>query len=265
MEYRRLGKTDEKVSSIGMGTWRIGSYNTEEERANQVRAIRRGIELGVNLIDTAEMYGDGMSERLVAESISDRRQDVFVATKVWPNHLHHDDVINACERSLQRLGIRQIDLYQIHWPNTSVPIRETMAAMEELVRTGKIRYIGVSNFSVEQVQEAREALPKSELVSNQVEYSITNRSAESEILPHCRREGITLIAYSPLARGAIPTSHVPAALQRKYKMTPAQVMLNWTTRYEEVIAIPKAAHVNHMEENAASVSIRFTQSEYDEI
>ena len=265
VEFKRLGKTNEKISSIGMGTWRIGSYNSPSEKTEQIRAIRRGVELGINLIDTAEMYGDGRSERLLGEAVASFRESVFIATKVWSDHLHHDDVIAACERSIQRLGVRHLDLYQIHWPNLSVPIRETMAAMEELVRAGKVRHVGVSNFSVDQVEEAQNALPKSELVSNQVEYSIVNRSVEKDILPYCRREGITLIAYSPLARGAILESQVSIALQQKYRMTPAQVMLNWVTRDERVVAIPKAARVGHVEENAFSVSVRFTQSEYDKV
>ena len=265
VEYRRLGKTDEKISSIGMGTWRIGSYSSQSEKAEQISAIRKGIELGINVIDTAEMYGDGRSERLVAEAVAGLRDSVFIATKVWPDHLHHDDVITACDRSVQRLGVRYVDLYQVHWPNASVPMRETMSAMEELVRAGKVRHVGVSNFSVVQVEEARAALPRSELVSNQVEYSITNRSAEKDVLPFCKREGVTLIAYSPLARGAIPESQVPIVLQQKYRMTPAQVMLNWITRDEQVVAIPKAARVGHVEENALSVSVRFAQSEYDTI
>ena len=265
MEYRRLGRTDERISAIGMGTWRIGSYNSQGEKAEQISAIRKGIELGISLIDTAEIYGEGMSERLVGEAVAGLRDSVFIATKVWPDHLRHDDVIAACDRSIQRLGLRHVDLYQIHWPNANVPIRETMSAMEELVRAGKVRHIGVSNFSIVQVEEARGALPKSELVSNQVEYSIANRSVEKDVLPFCKREGITLIAYSPLARGAIPESQVPSVLRQKYRMTPAQVMLNWVTRDERVVAIPKSAHVGHVEENASSVSVRFAQSEYDTI
>jgi diketogulonate reductase-like aldo/keto reductase len=265
VEYRRLGRTSEKISAIGMGTWRVGSHKSQEERAEQIRAVRRGIELGINLIDTAEMYGEGRSESLIGEAIAGRRDSVFIATKVWSTHLRHDEVIAACDRSLQRLGVRHVDLYQVHWPNTNVPIRETMGAMEQLVRAGKVSHLGVSNFSVQQADEAREALTRSELVSNQVEYSITNRSAEKELLPYCQKERITLIAYSPLARGVIPESKIPAALRQKYSMTSAQVMLNWATRLEEVVAIPKAARVNHVEENAASVSVRFTQSEYDQI
>jgi len=263
VEYRRLGKTSEKISTIGMGTWRIGSYHSQEEKAEQIRAIRRGIDLGINLIDTAEMYGDGRSERLIAEAISGSRDSVFIATKVWPDHLRHDDVIAACDQSLQRLGVRSVDLYQVHWPNPSVPMRETMSAMEELVRAGKTRYVGVSNFSTLQVEEAREALSRSELVSNQVEYSVANRSAEKDVLPYCKKEGLTLIAYSPLARGAIPESLIPAPLRQRYGMTPVQIMLNWVTRDDAVVAIPKAARLSHVEENAASVSVRFSRSDYD--
>jgi len=265
VEYRRLGKTEEKLSSIGMGTWRIGSFSSRDERAEQVRAIRRGVELGINLIDTAEMYGDGRSERLVSEAIAGVRDSVFIATKVWPDHLHHDDVITSCDGSLRRLGVRHIDLYQIHWPNANVPMRETMSAMEELVRDGKVRHIGVSNFSVSQTEAAQDALSKSELVSNQVEYSVSNRSPEEDVLPFCRKERLTLIAYSPLARGAISEPQALAGLRRRYGMTPAQLMLNWVTRDEAVVAIPKAARVDHVEENAASVSVRLSPSEYGSI
>ncbi len=262
MEYRKLGKTDEKVSTIGMGTWMIGTYANEEEKREQVQALTKGLELGINLIDTAEAYGDGDSERLVGEVTRGRRDSVFIATKVRPRNLHHDDVITACEASLKRLGTNYVDLYQVHWPNPRVPIAETMGAMEELVRQGKVRYVGVSNFSVEQTEEARAALRRSELASNQVEYSLTNRKVEGEILPYCKKERIALIAYSPLAKGAIADSMVPLSLQQKYTMTPAQVMLNWVTRHEDVFAIPKSAKAGHIEENAASVSVRFSDSEY---
>ncbi|MDV3278369.1 MAG: aldo/keto reductase, partial [Nitrososphaerales archaeon] len=226
MEYRTIGKTGEKISTIGMGTWKLGTIRSSKERLEQMDSLRRGIELGINLIDTAEAYG---SEPLVAEVIKDRRDSVFVATKVWPNHLHHDDVLEACKGSLQRLGIKQIDLYQVHWPNPRIPIRETMNAMEKLVRDGLVRYIGVSNFSVEQTKGAQDALTKSELVSNQVEYSLNQRSIEADILPYCEKQGMTVIAYSPLGSGSIPASHVPRAILTKYNATPAQAILNWVT------------------------------------
>jgi len=262
LEYRLLGMTKEKISTIGMGTWRIGLYHTAEERGAQVRALKRGIELGMNFIDTAEIYASGRSEEVVGEAVKESRDRVFIASKVAPGHLHHDDVIRACKSSLKRLGTTYIDLYQVHWPDSSVPIKETMAAMEDLVRGGLIRHIGVSNFSVKETTDARAALAKSEIVSNQVEYSLGNRYVEPDILPYCRKEKLTLIAYSPLARGRIPDT-IPQVLLRKYNMTPAQAMLNWVTRDEQVVAIPKAADIGHLEENASSVSERFTPAEYE--
>lgn len=264
MEYRTLGRTGEKVSTLGMGTWRFGAYHTPEERQSQVSALRRGIELGMNLIDTAETYSSGRSEEIVRDAIKGVREKVFIATKVAPGHLHHDDVIAACRASLQRLGVSYVDLYQIHWPDPQVPIQETMSAMEKLASDGLTRYIGVSNFSVRETEGARAALSRHEVVSNQVEYSLENRQVESELLPYCAREKITLIAYSPLARGRISGS-VPGAVLQKYHMTPAQAMLNWVTRHEQVVAIPKAANVSHLEENASSISVRLESAEYDRI
>ncbi len=247
-----------------MGTWRIGAYSSPDERARQVAAVKKGIELGINLIDTAEMYANGRSEEVVRDAVKDIRKEVFIATKVSPGNLRHDDVIEACKRSLRRLGTSYADLYQVHWPNPSIPIRDTMSAMEQLVRDGFVRYIGISNFNVSETEAARAALPKSEIVSNQVEYSLTNRYVEPEILPYCVSEKMTLIAYSPLARGIIPDS-IPKAILQKYKMTPAQAMLNWVTRDEQVIAIPKATNPVHLEENASSVLVRFEKTEYEQV
>ena len=265
MEYRELGQTGEKISTIGMGTWKMGVYTHPNQKAAQVHALRRGLELGMNLIDTAEMYASGKSEEVVAEAIRGQRDRAFIATKVSPDHLHHDDVISSCEASLRRLRISHIDLYQVHWPNPSIPIRETMGAMEELVQSGKVRFIGVSNFSNEQTDEARAALSRSDVVANQIVYSLGNPSVEASILPYCVREKLTLIAYSPLDQGRFPESRVPNALCAKYGMTPAQVVLNWVTRNEQVVAIPKAADLGHLEENAKSVSVRMAESEYAQI
>jgi diketogulonate reductase-like aldo/keto reductase len=262
MEYRRLGKTGERISTIGMGTWNIGNVREGRGREEQILALRRGVELGINLIDTAEMYGDGKSEQLVGEAFRGRRDSVFIATKVSPGHFRHDDVLAACDRSLQRLGTRYIDLYQLHWPNPEVPIRETMGAMEKLVRDAKVRYIGVSNFSVEETKEARESLTRSELASNQVEYSLANRAVEADTLPFCSREGITIVAYSPLARGHLPASRMPRSVLEKHKLTPAQLMLNWVTRQDNVVAIPKSAKPERVEENANSVATRLSDDEY---
>ena len=264
MEYRQLGRTGEKIPAIGMGTWRVGNYHNDEELAGQVQALKRGIELGASLIDTAEMYGAGRSEQVVGKAIKGMRDKVFIATKVSPGHLHHDDVIKSCKASISRLGVAHVDLYQVHWPDPRVPIKETMSAMEKLVRDGMIRYIGVSNFSVGETEDARTALARNEIVSNQVEYSLSNRYVEREILPYCENAKVTLIAYSPLAQGAISNS-LPERILQKYKMTPAQVMLNWVTRKESVVAIPKATNLEHLEENVSSISVRFEGSEYDQI
>ena len=235
-----------------------------DEWAGEVASLRRGVELGMNLIDTAEVYSSGRSEELVGEAVRDCRDDVFIATKVAPPHLHHDAVIRACEASIRRLGVSYVDLYQIHWPDPAVPIRETMSAMEHLVRAGLVRHIGISNFSVSETEDARAALAKNEISSNQVEYALTNRSVEADILPYCAREKITLMAYSPLAHGKIARS-VPGNLLQKYGMSPAQAMLNWVTRDEQVVAIPKASSVRHQEENASSISVRFSAADYEKI
>jgi diketogulonate reductase-like aldo/keto reductase len=211
------------------------------------------------------MYATGKSEEVVAEAIKGRRDKVFLATKVSPEHLHYDDVVFSCGASLRRLGVSHIDLYQVHWPNTSIPIGETMRAMESLVHAGKVRYVGVSNFSVQQTEEARASLSGTDVVSNQVEYSLTSRAVEKDILPYCEKEKLSLIAYSPLAKGRIPPFRVPKELLSKYKLTAAQAMLNWVTRSDKVLAIPKAADIAHLEENASSVDVRMAESEYAQI
>jgi aryl-alcohol dehydrogenase-like predicted oxidoreductase len=262
VEYRQLGRTGEKLPVIGMGTWRMGTRGSKTERDEQAEVLRRGIDLGMNLIDTAEIYASGRSEEVVGEAIKGMRDKVFLATKVGPGHLHYDDVIKACHGSLRRLHTSYIDLYQVHWPDPHVPITETMSAMEKLIKDGAVRYMGVSNFSVRETEKARQALSVNEVVSNQIEYSLRNRYVESEILPYCVREKVTLIAYSPLDRGSIVRS-IPEKVLQKYGMTKAQVMLNWVTRNEQVVAIPKAANLQHLEDNASSVNARFEPSEYD--
>ena len=262
MEYRQLGRTGEKISVIGMGCWGIGVSKNHGDWAGEVASLRRGIELGMNLIDTAERYSSGRSEELVGEAVRDCRDEVFIATKVAPPNLHHDAVVRACKDSVRRLGVSYIDLYQIHWPDPAVPIKETMSAMERLVQDGLVRYIGISNFSVPETEDARAALARNEIASNQVEYTLTKRSVEADILPYCVRERITLMAYSPLARGRIAHS-IPTGILRKYGMSPAQAMLNWVTRNEQVVAIPKASSARHQEENASSVAMRFSTAEYD--
>jgi diketogulonate reductase-like aldo/keto reductase len=261
MRFKYLNRTKEKISAIGMGTWRMGSLDPDTRKA-ELETIRFGLEAGINLIDTAESYGSGESEKLVGEAVRGIRDSVFLATKVSPENLSYDNVIKSCYRSLERLGTSYIDLYQIHWPNPRIPIKQTMRAMEKLVNEGKIRYIGVSNFSLQQLKEAEEALSRAEVVSNQVEYSFAVRSIEKDMLPYAEKEKITVIAYSPLARGKIPTNLIPDNLLSKYNATPAQVILAWVGKSESVVPIPKSANPEHMRENAAASDIILDEPDY---
>src|SRR3989442_1831974 len=200
----------------------------------------------MRLIDTAEMYGAGHSEEIVAQAIQNPTGPILIGTKVSPSHFEYDSVLRAASGSLKRLGVKQIDLYQLHWPNPRVPISETMKAMEKLVRDGLVRYVGVSNFSVEQMREAQESMSRERIVSNQVEYSLVDRGVEAEIVPYCRKEKITVIAYSPLAQGGIPRGKGGAfrtldEVASTLGKTRNQVALSWLLHDPSVVTIPKAA------------------------
>jgi diketogulonate reductase-like aldo/keto reductase len=261
MYTKGLGKTKEQIAVIGQGTWKMGKNEAEE-----IAALKAGIKAGMNFIDTAEMYG---SERVVGEAI--KGEEVFVATKVSPSHFGQNDVIKACDQSLKNLGIKTIDLYQLHWPNPMVPISETIGAMEKLVKAGKIRYIGISNFSVEQTKEAQEALKSNEIVSNQVEYNLLARDIENELLDYCGKEHITVIAYSPFAQGKLISSknkeraEALSKIAKKHNATEKQVMLNWLISKKPVVAIPKAANREHALENAAAADFTLSDEELKEI
>ena len=295
MIYTELGKTGLRVSQIGVGSWQIGSkswgWRDEYSEEETIQAIRTAIEHGINFIDTAEMYGDGESERIIGKAIRSMRDRVIIATKVWPTHLTYDRVLKACEGSLRRLGVDVIDLYQIHWPNPLIPISKTMKAMERLVKDGKIRHIGVSNFSLKILIKAQEALKREEIVSNQVKYNMIERQAEKELLPYAERNKITIIAYSPLAQGLLTGKYSPTNRPRDYVRRinilfdeenlrrlqpliqllreiannrgkkPSQVALNWLIKRPEVIAIPGVKRPAQAEENAGAADFRLTDEE----
>lgn len=274
MEYRELGRTGWKVPVLGQGTWGIGGFYSKDESkdAEAIEAIRLGIELGMAFIDTAEAYGGGHSEEVVGKAIADTKAEVFVATKVSPEHLSYESVIRSAKASLRRLNVKTIDLYQVHWPNPRIPIRETMRAMERLVKDGLVRFIGVSNFSVSELEEAMASLAREEIVSNQVEYSLLERGIERDMIPFCERERITVIAYSPLARGKLsePDKHLSKdeadalrKLAEKYRKTPSQIALNWVIRRPIAVAIPKAARVEHVRENAGSADWSMSPEDYE--
>ena len=235
-----------------------------------IQALRLGLDLDMKFIDTAEMYGAGHSEEVVARAIEGRRDGVFVASKVSPRHFAYDDVMAAAKRSLKRLGLKQMDLYQLHWPNPKIPLSETMRAMEKLVSDGLTRYIGVSNFSVEQMREAQQSLSREKIVSNQVEYSLIDRSVEARILPYCQKEDLTLIAYSPLGQGKIPRGRgasfkVLDEIGGKLGKSRSQVALGWVLQHDSVVAIPKAADTDHIRENAEVADWKIGSEDYQRL
>jgi len=245
MLLRELGKTGIRLPEIGFGTWNY---------SGGVEPLRAAIECGARLIDTAESYG---TEEIVGEAIKGRRHQVFLASKALPRNFRRRDLLAAAERSLRRLGTDHIDLYQLHWPNLTIPIEEPMRAMEELVDTGKIRFIGVSNFSVRDMVNAQAALSKQRIAANQVRYSLIERTIEGGLLEYCQKNGITVIAYSPLATGlakirAVDPERVLRRVAQASAKSEAQVALNWCISKENVIAIPKASTVAHVMENVGA-------------
>src|SRR5712692_2711467 len=255
-----------------MGTWGMGGgmRSDSSHDSEAVEALRLGLDLGMTFVDTAEMYGAGHSEEVVSKALEDWRRPVFVASKVSPSHFAHDALLRSAKSSLDRLRVKRIDLYQLHWPNSRIPIVETMKAMEKLVRDGLVRHIGVSNFSVEQMREAQESMSKERIVSNQVEYSLVERSVEEEILPYCSKEKITVIAYSPLAQGGIPKGKGGPflfldELASTLGKTRNQVALNWLLHDPSVVVIPKAGRREHVRENAEVSGWKLSQSQYEQL
>ncbi len=263
-----------KVSSIGMGTyydtpWIMGShlFKQRQDREDKVAALKRGIDLGINLIDTAEMYN---TEPLVAEAIQGYDRDtLFVATKIWITHLKYDQVLKAVQRSLAKLQCSYIDLCQIHWPNPMVPVKETLKAMEKLVDEGKVRYIGVSNFSLSRMSEVQEALSKYELASNQMEYSLKVKTIEADLLPYCERNGVAVLAYRPIAHGALanPTGKLGTIIDeisaKHNGKTPAQIALNWLVNKSKVVfPIPRASQPQRVMENANALGWSLDQEDF---
>jgi len=271
MKYKKLGKTHTKISAIGQGCMGIGGYFSKDslQDDNQVKALKLGIELGMTVMDTAESYGKGHSEELVGRAVEGIRNNVFIATKVSPEHLSYDALLKSAEGSLHRLKTDYIDLYQVHWPNPKIPISETMHALEQLLKEGKIRHVGVSNFSPKELKEAKAAISEDKIVSVEVEYNLFDRTIENRLLPYCESESITIIAYSPLDQGKIASGDKRIkALQKianKYNRTMAQVALNWLISHHSVIAIPKSANPVHIKENAAATDFVLLDEDFREI
>ncbi len=242
-----------KLPLLGQGTWNMG--DDPARRKQELDALRTGIDLGLTLIDTAEMYGDGRSESLVGEAIAGRRDRVFVVSKVLPSNASRKGMVRACEASLKRLRAEEIDLYLLHW-SSSIPLEQTVRGFEDLLAAGKICSWGVSNLDAKEMHKLV-ALPGGEAcAANQVLYNLTRRGIEFDLLPWSQKRAMPVMAYSPVEQGRILGNKVLAQVAQRLGATPAQVALAWVLRADGVVAIPKAASAAHVRENCAALDLR---------
>lgn len=255
MEHRAFGWTGVQVPVIGQGTWQM-----ERDPKAAVAALRRGIELGMTHIDTAEMYGAGRMEEIVAEAIAGQREAVFLVSKVLPEHATRKGVVAACEGSLRRLRTDFLDCYLLHWPSP-YPLSETIAGFEKLIEQGKIRSWGVSNFDEELVEEAVRIAGPRRVACNQVLYHLEERSIEHYVLPTCQRHGIAVVGYSPFGQGRFRSHPVLEEIARSHGATPRQVALAFLVRRAPLFTIPKASRIAHVEENARAGDLHLTEEE----
>jgi len=245
----------ETVPALGQGTWQMSE--AAGCRKQEVEALRLGVELGMTLIDTAEMYGEGAAEELVAEALSEQRDRLFLVSKVYPHNASRKGVIQACERSLGRLKTDRLDLYLLHWRG-SVPLEETIAGFEDLRRSGKIRHWGVSNFDVDDMEELVRIPGGEYCAANQVLYNVTRRGPEFDLVPWMAEHHMPLMAYSPIEQGRLPRGGVLQRIGRKHDATPFQIALAWLLQRSAVIAIPKASSEDHVRDNHRALEIRLS-------
>jgi diketogulonate reductase-like aldo/keto reductase len=249
------------VPALGQGTWKMGERRGAERA--EADALRLGLDLGMNLIDTAEMYGEGAAEKVVAAAIAGRRDEVFVVSKVYPHNASRRGTKAACERSLKRLGIEVIDLYLLHWPG-SIPLAETIEAFAALKAAGKIRQWGVSNFDAAGMAEV--ASISRDCATNQVLYNPASRGIEFDLLPWCAAHAMPVMAYSPVGQaGSLLRAPGLNAVARRHGATPAQIAIAWSLRHQGIISIPKAATTAHVRENAAAADITLTPTDLAEL
>ncbi|QXE01997.1 aldo/keto reductase [Terribacillus sp. DMT04] len=254
-----------KLPAIGQGTWYMG--DEDAKRHDEIQALRTGIDQNLQVIDTAEMYGDGKSERLVQEAIANRREKVFLISKVLPTNASFDDVLAACDRSLDRLGTDYLDLYLLHWRG-SIPLQETVAAFEELKRQGKIKRWGVSNFDTDDMKELWEVENGRNCAVNQVLYNLTVRGIEYDLMPWLHDKGVPVMAYCPLAQGdreEILQNDVVRELAGMYDVSVSQIALAWTIQSGQVLSIPKAGQAAHVMENAKAADIILTKEDMQKL
>lgn len=248
------------IAVLGQGTWNMGEDPVEKHR--EADALRLGLDLGLRLIDTAEMYGDGGAEQVVAAALAVRRDEAFIVSKVYPHNAGRRAVQQACERSLRRLNTDRIDVYLLHWRG-DVPLAETFEGFAALKAAGKIVDYGVSNFDRDDMQEAHATVGGAALAVNQVLYNLARRGVEWDLLPWCRQHGMPLMAYSPLEQGGMLGVATLRAVASLRGATPAQVALAWLLRQSGVVAIPKAVSARHVRENAAALQLQLEPEDLD--
>lgn len=262
----KFGKFSLNLPSIGQGTMGIGGYfNKVTSKDNEhIRILKYGIDLGLTFIDTAEAYGAGHTEELISKAISTNRENIFIASKVSPENLKYADLINAANRSLTRLATDYLDLYQIHWPNPAIALDESFKALIKLIEEGKIKYVGVCNFSIRQLKEAYELFGEA-LISVQSEYNLFDRSVENDLLPFCDENGLIFLAYSPIDKANISYSDSQLAILNEiaftYSCTIFQLMLRWLMSKNNVIPLVKAEKDKHVKENVVSIELDLSMDE----
>jgi diketogulonate reductase-like aldo/keto reductase len=245
-------RNGEEVSALGLGTWRMGE--SRSARSGEIAALRAGLDLGLTLIDTAEMYGEGGAEEVVGEAIKGRRDGVFLVSKVYPHNASAKGVVSACERSLKRLGTDRLDLYLLHWRG-SIPLADTVKGFERLLADGKVRMWGVSNFDVNDMTELGGIPGGQASAANQVLYHLGARGIDFELIARCRESRAAVMAYSPLGQGQLLKSTCLVQLANKYGVEPAAIALAWLLRQPDVIAIPKASNLSHVAANARALDV----------
>jgi diketogulonate reductase-like aldo/keto reductase len=248
-------RSGETIPTLGQGTWYLGDHAAKHR--HEVAALRLGIELGMTLVDTAEMYGNGRAESLVGEAIRGMRDRVFIVSKVLPSNASRKGVARACESSLKRLRTDRIDLYLLHWAS-SHPLEETVRGFEDLHAAGKIRYWGVSNFDRREMEETFAIAGGAACVANQVLYNLTRRGIEHQLVPWSRKHGVAIMAYSPIEQGRLLGHRRLKRVAERHEATPSQVALAWILRQEGVVAIPKAGTSDHVRENRAALDLKLT-------
>ena len=252
----------ESIPALGIGTWNMG--DTRKTRADEIAALQTAVELGMTVVDTAEMYGNGAAEELVAEALAHRRDDIFLVSKVLPHHASARGTIAACEASLRRLKTDRLDLYLLHWRG-SVPLAETVEAFGRLERDGKIRHWGVSNFDTDDMEELAALDAGARVAANQVLYNLARRGIEYDLLPWCRAHRVPVMAYSPLEQGRLMGRKPLHAVAARIGATPAQVALAWVIRQPGVIAIPKSGRPERVRENRAALDITLSPGDLAEL